>query len=265
MLNPRRVTFFAPAVFLILACSGPAAQQSTPKDAEALQKEVEALKAKQAEMQKSLDEVREFLTAATGGRFGAPSLVGTSVDLSGAQTNGQASAPVTIVEIADYHCPFCRRHVQQTQPKLYETYVNTGKVRHVFLHYPIAQLHPDAEKSHEAAMCAADQRKFWTFHAKLFETPLETVAQLEDLAKKEGLDTAAFTKCLESGQHAAEIKASIERIRKMNINGTPMFLVGRTPSGSEPMKVAHVIEGAMPFEAFSAAIDDVASGKSETK
>jgi protein-disulfide isomerase len=261
MLNPRRVTFFAPFVFLILACSGPSAQQSTPKDPEALQKEIDALKARQAEMQKSLDEVREFLTAATGGRFGAPSLVGTSVDLSGGQTNGQASAPVTVVEISDYHCPFCRRHVQQTQPRLYETYVDTGKVRHVFLHYPIAQLHPDAQKSHEAAMCAADQGKFWAFHLKLFESPLETVAQLEDLAQKTGLDAAAFKKCLESGQHAAQVKASVERIQKMNINGTPMFFVGRTPSGSEPFKVAHVIEGAQPFEAFKAAIDDTAAGK----
>ena len=261
MLNRRRVMLVAPFVFLILACTGPSAQQSSPKDAEALQKEVEALKAKQAEMQKSLDEVREFLTAATGGRFGAPSLVGTTVDLSGSQANGQATAPVTIVEIADYHCPFCRRHVQQTQPKLYETYVDTGKARHVFLHYPIAQLHPDAQKSHEAAMCAADQGKFWTFHAKLFESPLETVAQLEDLAKKSGLDGAAFAKCLESGQHTQQVKASIERIQKMNINGTPMFFVGRTPSGSEPMKIAHVIEGAQPFDAFKAAIDDVAAGK----
>jgi protein-disulfide isomerase len=261
MLNRRRVMLFAPLVFLILACTGPAAQQSSPKDAEALQKEVDALKAKQAEMQKSLDEVREFLTAATGGRFGAPTLVNTTFDLSGGQTNGQPTAPVTIVEISDYHCPFCRRHVQQTQPKLYETYVNTGKARHVFVHYPIAQLHPDAHKSHEAAICAADQGKFWAFHAKLFENPLETVAQLEDLAKKTGLDGAAFTKCLESGQHAPEVKASIERIQKMNVNGTPMFLIGRTPSGSEPMTIAHVIEGAQPFEAFKAAIDDVATAK----
>jgi protein-disulfide isomerase len=261
MLNRRRALLVAPFVFLMLACSGPSAQQSTPKDAEALAKEVEALKAKQAEMQKSLDEVREFLVAATGGRFGAPSLVGASFDTAGGQVNGQAGAPVTIVEISDYHCPFCRRHVQQTQPKLYENYVNTGKARHVFMHYPIAQLHPDAEKSHEAAMCAADQGKFWAFHLKLFDQPLETVAQLEDLAKQTGLDTSTFNKCLESGQHAQSVKASIERIQKLNVNGTPMFLIGRTPSGSEPFTIARVIEGAQPYEAFKAAIDDIAAGK----
>jgi protein-disulfide isomerase len=259
MLMRSRTTWFAPLLFLFLACSQPAAQ--APKDAEALRKEIEALKAQQAEMQKSLEEVREFLKAATGGRFGAPSLVNSTFDLSGAPTNGQSSAPVTIVEISDYHCPFCRRHVQQTQPQLYSNYVNPGKVRHVFIHYPIAQLHPDASKSHEAASCAAEQGKFWDLHTKLFETPLKTAEQLTAVAQGVGIDPTAFRACLDSGKYAKAVAASVERIQKLNINGTPMFLVGRTPSGSQPMTVSRVIEGALPYDAFKAVIDEVASGK----
>ena len=96
--------------------------------------------------------------------------------------NGKADAPLTLIEISDYHCPFCRRHIQQTQPKIYSDLVNTGKLRHVFVHYPIAQLHPDADRSHEAAGCANDQGKFWDLHTKLFETPLKTAEQLIGLA-----------------------------------------------------------------------------------
>ncbi len=142
MLTRRRGLIFAPFLFMFLACSQSSAQ--SPKDAEAMRKELEALKAQQAEMQKSLEEIREFLRAATGGRFGAPSLVNSTFDISGLPARGDAKAPVTLIEVSDYHCPFCRRHVQQTQPRIYSELVDKGKVRHVFVHYPIAQLHPDA-------------------------------------------------------------------------------------------------------------------------
>jgi protein-disulfide isomerase len=207
-------------------------------------------------MQKSLDEVREFLKAATGGRFGAPSLVNSSFDVSGMPTNGQATAPITLIEISDYHCPYCRRHVQQTQPRIYSELVNTGKVRHVFVHYPIAQLHPDAYRSHEAAACANDQGKFWDLHKKLFETPLKTVEQLTAVAQDAGLDATAFR----TGQHAKEVQASVERISKLNVNGTPMFLLGRA-SGDSKVTVARVVEGAQPYEEFKKAVDEILAGK----
>lgn len=254
MITHRRALIFAPLLFLVLACSRPSAQ--APKDADSLRKEIDTLKAQQAEMQKSLDEIRDFLKQATGGRFGTPSLVNSTFDITGAPTNGNPNAPLTLIEISDYHCPYCRRHVQQTQPRLYSEYVNTGKLRHVFIHYPIAQLHPDAYKSHEAASCAADQGKFWQLHTKLFETPLKTPDELTALAQSAGLDATAFRACLDSGKHAKEVQDSVARITKLNINGTPMFLVGKT-SPDAKIKVAKVIEGAQPFDAFKTALDDI--------
>lgn len=258
MHSPRRGLVFAPFLLLFLACSQPSAQG--PKDADSLRRELDALKAQQAEMQRSLDEIREFLKAATGGRFGAPSLVNSTFDISGMPSNGKADAPLTLIEISDYHCPFCRRHVQQTQPKIYSELVNTGKLRHVFVHYPIAQLHPDAYKSHEAAACANDQGRFWDLHTKLFETPLKTPEQLIGLAQNAGLDAAALRACLESGKHTKDVQASVQRISKMNINGTPMFLLGKTSPDSK-ITIAKVIEGAQPYEAFKMAADEVLAGK----
>src|SRR5690554_2912316 len=105
MTNRRSTAVLAPTLALLLACGATSAQDAG--DAASLRKEIDTLKAQQAEMQKSLEEVREFLRAVTGGRFGAPSLVNSTFDVSGAPSRGQASAPVTIVEISDYHCPFC--------------------------------------------------------------------------------------------------------------------------------------------------------------
>ena len=51
------------------------------------------------------------------------------------------------------------------------------------------------------------------------------------LAQSVGLDITAFRACLDSGKYAQAVKDSVARIQKLNINGTPMFLVGKTPCG----------------------------------
>jgi len=68
------------------------------------------------------------------------------------------------------------------------------------------------------------------------------------------VETAAYFVVAEAlanaGKYANAVKESVARIQKLNISGTPMFLVGRTPAPSQPMIVAKVIEGAQPFEVF---------------
>src|SRR5918995_6597899 len=225
MTRLTRAIVVAPILFM-LACTQPAAQSS---DVEALKKQVDAL-------QKDIDEIKRFLKQATGGRYGAPSIENSPVDIAGAPAKGSPSAPVTLVEIPDYHCPFCRRHVQQTQPQIYSTYVDTGKVRHVFIHYPIDQLHPEAFKSHEAASCANDQGKFWELHAKLFEAPARTEEQISGLAFAVGLDVNALKTCMSSGKYREAVRKNVEKMQELGVSGTPMFLVGKTPSGREPFK-----------------------------
>jgi protein-disulfide isomerase len=236
---------FAP-VLMMLACTSPTAQS---------QADVEKMKQQMDAMQKDLDEIKRFLKEATNGRFGAPSAANSPIDLKGAPANGSPNAPVTLVEISDYHCPYCRRHVQQTQPQIYSDYVNTGKVRHVFLHYPIDQLHPDAYKSHEAASCAADQGKFWQLHAKLFESPARTEDEIYTRAQEAGLDVNTLRLCMTSGKYKAAVRESVTKMQQLGVSGTPYFLVGNTPSGSEPFKASQAISGAVPFANFKRAID----------
>lgn len=242
------------SALVIVACSEPSAQSTDP---ETLRKEIEALKASQATMQKDIAEIREFLRQVTGGKFGAPPIEGQTVDLKGAPARGQDSAALTLVEVSDYHCPFCRRHFQQTQPRLYSDYVDQGKVRHVFIHYPIDQLHPDAFRSHEAASCAAEQGKFWELHTKLFESPVKTADQIVALAQSAGLDTTALRACMDSGKYASPVRESVKRMQQLGVDSTPMFLIGATPKDGEPMTVLKVVKGAHPFEQFKATLESL--------
>ena len=246
MLRTTRPIVLAPILFM-LACSQPTAQSQA--DVEALKKQVEAL-------QKDIDEIKKFLKAATGGRYGAPTIEDSPVDIAGAPAKGSDSAPVTLVEISDYHCPFCRRHVQQTQPQIYSEYVDSGKVRHVFIHYPIDQLHPEAYKSHEAASCAGDQGKFWELHAKLFEVSARTDEQIAGLAFAVGLDVNALKACMSSGKYRTAVRESVQKMQELGVSGTPMFLIGKTPSGSEPFKALSTLSGAQPFPAFKKQLDE---------
>jgi protein-disulfide isomerase len=258
MIRAFQLIVAVPLVFGSAACTPSSAQSTDPA---ALRKEIDALKASQEKMQKDLAEIREFLRAATGGRFGAPRLEDATLDLAGTASKGEASAPLTLVEVSDYHCPFCRRHFQQVQPQIYSAYVDTGKVRHVFLHYPIDQLHPEAFRSHEAAACAGDQGKFWELHGKLFETPARTIDQILAIAGPAGLDVTALKGCLDAGKYSSAVRESVQRMRELGVDSTPMFLIGPTPREGKPFKVEKVVRGAHPFEQFKAAIEPLLNAR----
>ncbi len=189
-------------------------------------------------------------------------MVNTPIDVAGAPTRGAATAKMMMVEVSDYHCPFCRRHTLTTQPQIDAEFINTGKLRYVFIDYPIDQLHPDAFKAHEAAKCAGEQGKYWEMHAKLFETPptrdgAQLVPQLVAQAQAIGLDVAKFRACFDGGKHAAQVKDNVARMQALGIDSTPTFLIGLTPPPGQPMKVVKVVRGAVPFAQFKAAFDAV--------
>ena len=144
-------------VLALLSLSPP---QSQSDEIAALRREVQSLKAQQQAMERDLQAIKSLLQGLAGQRAQAPdadSFVNKSITLEGEPTRGDAAAKITVVEVSDYHCPFCRRQTLQVLPKLMADYVNTGKIKYVFVDYPIAQLHPDAFKSHEAAACAASE------------------------------------------------------------------------------------------------------------
>ena len=84
------------------------------------------------------------------------------------RSKGAASAPVTVYEMSDFQCPYCRRFALETFPTLEREYIATGKVRWVFVNFPLTSIHPNAVAAAEVALCAAQQGAFWQVHDLLY-------------------------------------------------------------------------------------------------
>jgi len=165
-----------------------------------------------------------------------------AVDAGDAPSKGPKSAPVTIVEFADFECPFCGR-VAPTLKQVVDTYGD--KVRLVFRDYPLPN-HSKAPKASEAAACAGDQGQFWEMYDKLFAAG----ARLEEVDLKRHaidlkLDSASFYECLDSGRKAADIARSVDAGQQLGISGTPAFYIN-----------GRLLSGAQPFERFAEIIDE---------
>jgi protein-disulfide isomerase len=165
----------------------------------------------------------------------APPVFRAEVSVDGAPVKGPATAPVTLVEFTDFHCPFCKQ-VQPTLDQLLAKY--DGKVKLVYRDFPIDQLHPQARKVHEAARCAHDQGKFWAFHDRLYATaPKASPQELKAYAQEVGLDAPAFEQCLASGKYRAAVQKDEDDGIRAGVTGTPAFFVnGRLLSGAQPLE-----------------------------
>lgn len=156
--------------------------------------------------------------------------------LDGSPTVGAADAPVISIEFSDFQCPFCRRHVLETEPKLKETLVADGTVRMIFKHYPLPS-HERADDAAEAAECAAQQDKFWEMKELLFEenaswgAVADLPARFEEYAAQLGLDTATFGACLDSGAGRQRWQDDAALGQSAGVTGTPTFFIFNPTTG----------------------------------
>lgn len=159
-----------------------------------------------------------------------------------AQTLGDENAPVTIVEFADFECPACRK-VQPVVERVLHEY--TDEVRYVFRDFPLSD-HARATPASLAALCAADQGRYWDYFRELLLVPGDLSD--EDLANRAatiGLDPALFDACYVSGLHEAEILESQSYGRSLGVHQTPTFFVnGRR------------VIGAVSYEDLKAVVDE---------
>jgi protein-disulfide isomerase len=258
------LTKLATITFVAVLSLSPPIQQDQAQEIAALRRQVQELRQQQEQMQQELSAIKNFLQqlmqqlrpqGATQ-EPEIPGLVGATVPTAGEPVMGSSSARITIMEVSDYQCPFCKRQALGTFPQIEADYVRTGKVQYMFVDYPIAQLHPTAARSHEAANCAGEQGKYWEMHRSLFTNPVaKDDASLLTQARGAGLDAAKLQACLASGKFTASVPASVQRMESLGIQGTPMVLIGLTPAPGQPMKVVKYVYGAQPFGAFKAALD----------
>lgn len=135
---------------------------------------------------------------------------------------GPATAPFTLVEYGDYECPHCRA----AHPSVQEVIRRLGdRVRLVYRHFPLSQVHPHAFQAAEAAEAAGAQGRFWQMHALLFGELRPTVPGLVSYARALGLNLERFTSDLETHAHAPKVRDDFRSGVSSGVNGTPTFFV----------------------------------------
>jgi protein-disulfide isomerase len=151
------------------------------------------------------------------------------ITYQGAPMRGVANPSVTIIEYADYECPYC----QETQPALDKLETEyKGKVAFVFKDTPLP-MHSHAEKAAEAAHCAGAQGKYWEYHDLLFKERQLEVPQLKEAARELKLDAHAFDECLDSNAQAGVVRTQLNEASRLGLQGTPSFFInGRFYSGA---------------------------------
>jgi len=136
---------------------------------------------------------------------------------------GPANAPLTLVQYADFQCPHCAAAHPEVAAIANEL---SDSLRLVLRHFPLSQVHPQAQRAAEAAEAAAGHGRFWEMASLLYENQEELDDHsLGRYARKAGLDLKRFRKELSSGVHAARVRADYLGGIRSGVNGTPTFFI----------------------------------------
>lgn len=243
---------------LVAATTAFAQENQTQSDIEQLKKDVDSLKKVQKAIVSELRILHDQINGGSENQSPAPQAVDLSIDIANVPHMGASDAQVAVVEFSDFECPYCGRHFASTLPRIVDDYVKTGKVLYVIRDFPIAQLHPHAQKAAEAGRCAADQGKFWPMHDMLFSNQehLEA-ADLLSYAPLIGLDKNLFQRCLESGAHTQDVHQAIKYGVSLGVNATPTFFIGRVDKDGGAIRAATELAGAYPYSIFKQKLDEL--------
>jgi protein-disulfide isomerase len=165
---------------------------------------------------------------------------------------GRADAPVTLVEFADFECPFCKKFHTDAYSELKKNYIDTGKVRFVSRDLPL-EFHPFALKAAEAARCAGDQQKYWELRDALYSNAAPPNDEVITKAVEALLlDKSAFQSCLASEKYKADVQKDATEAAALQISGTPTFVLAKT--AKDKLDGVRIV-GAQPFVTFRNAVE----------
>ena len=158
---------------------------------------------------------------------------------------GNSEAEVTIIEFSDFQCLYCGVF-HPTVKQILEDYPE--RVRLVYKHFPLDQIHPQARPAAEASECVFEQKgndSFWEFSDGLFENQSRLGKDLyRELAEKVGLSMDQFEECIASRKYKTNIEADYQEGIKAGVRGTPASFVN-----------GELVSGAVPYETLKAAIE----------
>ncbi len=185
------------------------------------------------------DEILGFLADRVLGPFCAKE---RALDFSALPFKGNAEAPITVVEFADFRCPHCKAEA----PAVLATAKRFGKkVKFHFVPFPLRD-HPQSVAAAEALFAAGAQGKYWAMHDELFahqESGFDSATLLK-IAKKLRLNMKRFKNALDKHQYKDQIAQLKQQALKVGVIGTPSFFIdGRLFSpDSKVMTLARRLE-----------------------
>lgn len=190
----------------------------------------------------------------------APSLASAQQTSLAPRTKGVATAPVTVYEMSDFQCPFCRRFATETFPTIEKEYIATGKVQWIFINFPLASIHPNATAAAEFATCAAAQGRFWPTHDLLYSRQ-EAWAPLKDPGQyfmaqvgALGLKRDAMLACVRGDEVRKLVEADAAGAVRAGAGSTPTFYIE-----------GGMMAGAQPIEVFRPILDSIIRAKGAKK
>ena len=181
-------------------------------------------------MPKQIRWILLILAAISSAQTNKGRIAGTVFDKQEAVIPG---AKVTVVEFADFQCPFCGA-AAPTVEQVLELY--PADVRLVFKHFPLERLHANARPAANAAECAraqgaAPDGMFWEMHDLLLahQGALDATSLAGYAGQIAGLDTAAWQACFDARAYDARVQADVDLGASVGVAGTPTFAVNGEP------------------------------------
>ena len=220
--------------FGILAILAGCGRDSNQSEVEALRKEVADLKQANAQLQTT---VATLQGKATGAPIAVPQIAGpagTSADspkrdavyripVNFSPRKGPPVAAVTVVEFADFQCPFCKANAGLSD-KLLQEFPND--VQFAFKHYPIGK-HPQAFEAAKAGWAAHQQGKFWEMHDTIYSGDIQNLSPevLRGYAQRIGLDMAKYDADIASDKASQAVSFDKMLAKASKVGGTPTYFV----------------------------------------
>jgi len=231
-------------------------------DAQSVLRRVELLEATQLRMLRELESISTQLAegrkAAPAGPLRVspppPAIPSSVQSIADAAMKGSPDASVVLIEYADFQCPYCGQFARQILPEIEKRYVSTGKLRVVFKHMPLQEIHPQAVMAAETAECARQQGKFWQVHDALFADQRLDETSLVEKARTSGISVQQFSECVR-GSGGDKVKQDLAAARALALAVTPTFLLGHDVGGA--VKVAQILTGVRGLDVFTNAIESL--------
>lgn len=172
------------------------------------------------------------------------------------------SSNITMVEFGDYQCTFCAKFHNETREQIIKNFVDPGKINFIFKDYIVNDNATDksSTKAAEASYCAAEQDKYWDYHAELYDnwggerTGWITTDSLEQFARNIQIpDMEKFSNCLQSNKYLNIVQNNDNIAKSMGLTGTPSFILIKDNN------IQSIIPGALPYEIFEQTLNGVVS------